>query len=192
MNYCSAILLTLASLLSLPSLRADSIVLGGGCFWCLDATYKLKPGVTKVTCGYAGGTTLNPTYEQVSKHQTDHAEVVSIEFDSTKTSLKELLTLFYKLHDPTQVDGQGNDKGSQYRSTILVQDASQLAAAKEALSIAATHYTKPITTVIAPLTKFWPAEEYHQNYFAKNPEKGYCVYVIQPKVNKMKKLLVTP
>ena len=185
-------LLTLAvaalGLSALPSAaRADSLVLGGGCFWCTDAAYKLKPGVTAVTCGYAGGTVKDPTYHQVSEGDTGHAEVIKIDYDPAKISLDALLAFFWKVHNPTQVGGQGNDNGPQYRSIILYADAAQKAAAEKSRDEAAKLFSKPITTEIVPLTKFWPAEDYHQDYFAKNPNAGYCVYVIQPKVNKLKK-----
>ena len=169
--------------------RADSVVLGGGCFWCLDAAYKLKPGVTAVTCGYAGGSVKNPTYEDVCHGGTGHAEVVKIDFDPAKITLDELLAFFWKVHNPSQVGGQGNDHGDQYRSIILYADAAQKAAAQNSRDQAAKTFSKPLTTDIVPLVKFWPAEDYHQDYFAKNPGAGYCVYVIKPKVDKLKKEL---
>lgn len=175
------------ALLAAPTSRADFLVLGGGCFWCLDATYKLKAGVTAVTCGYAGGTLENPTYAQISRGDTGHAEVVKIDYDPAQITLAELLAFFWKVHDPTQVGGQGNDHGSQYRSIILYADAAQKAAAELARARAAATFTQPITTEIVPLVRFWPAEAYHQDYFAKNPHAGYCTYVIKPKVDKLKK-----
>lgn len=180
--------LGLAQLAAL-TVRADSLVLGGGCFWCLDATYKLKAGVTAVTCGYAGGTVENPTYAQIGRGDTGHAEVVKIDYDPAQITLAELLSFFWKVHNPTQVGGQGNDHGSQYRSIILYADAAQKAAAEQAVAEAAKTFTKPITTEIVPLVRFWPAEDYHQDYFAKNPNAGYCTYVIKPKVEKLKKEL---
>jgi len=183
--------LTLAAAFGLsafPALtRADSLVVGGGCFWCTEAAFELKPGVTAVTSGYAGGTTDNPTYKQIGKGDTGHAEVIKIDYDPAKISLDALLAFFWKVHNPTQVGGQGNDHGSQYRSIILYADAAQKAAAEKSRDTAAKLFTKPITTEIVPLVKFWPAEDYHQDYFAKNPNAGYCVYVIQPKVDKLKK-----
>ncbi len=175
------------ALLAAPAVRADSLVLGGGCFWCLDATYKLKTGVTAVTCGYAGGATENPTYAQIGRGDSGHAEVVKIDYDPAQITLAELLGFFWKVHNPTQVGGQGNDHGSQYRSIILYADAAQKAAAEQARAQAAASFTQPLTTEIVPLKHFWPAEEYHQDYFAKNPQAGYCVYVIKPKVDKLKK-----
>jgi peptide-methionine (S)-S-oxide reductase len=180
--------LGLAQLAALTA-RADSLVLGGGCFWCLDATYKLKAGVTAVTCGYAGGTVENPTYAQIGRGDTGHAEVVKIDYDPAQITLAELLSFFWKVHNPTQVGGQGNDHGSQYRSIILYADAAQKTAAEQARAQAARVFTQPITTEIVPLVRFWAAEDYHQDYFAKNPNAGYCTYVIKPKVDKLKKEL---
>ncbi|MBI5381771.1 MAG: peptide-methionine (S)-S-oxide reductase MsrA [Opitutae bacterium] len=165
----------------------SSLVLGGGCFWCTEAAYRLLPGVKQVTCGYAGGTEANPTYEQVCAHATGHAEVIKIDFDPTQTSLDTLLDYFWQIHDPTQVDGQGNDKGPQYRSIILYVGAEQKAAAERSRTKAQTGWRDPITTEIVPLVKFWPAEAYHQDYFAKNPNAGYCRAVIKPKIDKLKK-----
>jgi peptide-methionine (S)-S-oxide reductase len=181
--------LLLLGFAALPALvaRADSVVLGGGCFWCLDAAYKLKPGVTAVTCGYAGGSVKHPSYEDVCHGDTGHAEVVKIDFDPAKITLDELLAFFWKVHNPTQVGGQGNDHGDQYRSIILYAGAAQKTAAETSRDQAAKTFSKPLTTEIVPLVKFWPAEDYHQDYFAKNPEAGYCVYVIKPKVDKLKK-----
>ena len=185
------LLLATLGLTAMPAVtRADSLVVGGGCFWCLDAAYKLKPGVTGVTSGYAGGSAQNPTYHQVCEGDTGHAEVVKIDYDPAKITLDQLLAFFWKIHDPTQVDGQGNDHGTQYRSIILYADDTQKAAAEKSRDEAARKFSKPITTEIAPRTKFWPAEDYHQDYFAKNPNAGYCRLVIKPKVDKLKKDLV--
>jgi peptide-methionine (S)-S-oxide reductase len=169
--------------------RADSIVLGGGCFWCLDAAYKLLPGVTHVTCGYAGGTTQDPNYEQVCTGETGHAEVVKIDFDPSKVSLDRILGYFWNVHDPTQAGGQGNDMGSQYRSVILYSDLAQKAAAEKSRAVAQRSLGDPITTEIVPLDKFWQAEDHHQDYFEKHPDAGYCAVVIRPKVDKLKHLL---
>ena len=167
------------------SMKTESLVLGGGCFWCTDAAYKLLPGVTGVTCGYAGGPEANPTYEQVCAHATSHAEVIKIDFDPAVVSLDRLLEYFWSVHNPTQVGGQGNDHGPQYRSVILFANAAQKTAAEKSRDAAAKVFRDPITTEIVPLTKFWPAEEYHQDYFARNPNAGYCSYVIAPKITKL-------
>ena len=171
------------------SARADSIVLGGGCFWCLDASYKLLPGVTHITCGYAGGSLAKPSYEQVCTEETGHAEVVKIDFDPAVVSLGKVLGYFWHVHDPTQVGGQGNDMGSQYRSIILYASPEQKAAAEGSRVEAQKTRGDPITTEIVPLVKFWPAEDYHQDYFEKHPNEGYCSVVIRPKVDKLKHML---
>ena len=180
----------LLSMTSFPNLaKADSIVLGGGCFWCLDASFKLLPGVTHVTCGYSGGIRPNPSYEDVCTETTGHAEVVKIEYDPAVVSLDRVLGYFWHVHDPTQVGGQGNDMGSQYRSIILYADEAQRDAALRSKAEAQKSYSASLTTEVVPLVKFWPAEDYHQDYFAKHPNEGYCSVVIRPKVDKLKKLL---
>jgi peptide-methionine (S)-S-oxide reductase len=166
--------------------KADSIVVGGGCFWCMDAAYKLLPGVTHITCGYAGGATQNPTYEQVCTEETGHAEVVKVDFDPAKVPLSRVLEYFFMSHDATQEGGQGNDLGSQYRSIILYADPAQKAAAEDAKAEAQKLNHIPITTEVVPLKKFWPAEDYHQDYFEKHPDQGYCAVVIRPKIDKLK------
>lgn len=169
-----------------PAVKTESIVLGGGCFWCTDAAYKLLPGVVHVTAGYAGGTTSNPTYEEVCSETTGHAEVVKVDFDPSVVSLDSVINYFWSIHNPTQVGGQGNDMGPSYRSIILYANPEQKAAAEKSLAEAKKVFRDPITTEIVPLTKFWPAEDYHQDYFAKNPNAGYCSYVIAPKIKKLK------
>jgi peptide-methionine (S)-S-oxide reductase len=185
-------LLILAAVLAIPfgtPAKADSVVLGGGCFWCLGAAYKLLPGVTHITCGYAGGTVANPTYEEVCTETTGHAEVVKVDYDPKKVSLGQVLDFFWEVHDPTQVGGQGDDLGAQYRSIILYADPSQKAAAEASRAEAQKRFPAPITTEIVPLTTFWPAEDYHQDYYAKHPDLPYCAMVIRPKVDKLKELL---
>jgi peptide-methionine (S)-S-oxide reductase len=183
-------LLIVIAMTSLPiAARSDSIVLGGGCFWCLDAAYKLLPGVTHVTCGYSGGTVAHPSYEQVCTEETGHAEVVKIDYDPAKVPLDRLLDFFWKVHNPTQVGGQGNDMGSQYRSIILYADPAQKAAAERSRDEVQKKWGDPITTQIVPLKQFWPAEDYHQDYFEKHPDQGYCQAVIRPKVEKLQHML---
>jgi peptide-methionine (S)-S-oxide reductase len=155
----------------------------------MDAAYKLLPGVTHVTCGYSGGATQNPTYEDVCSEETGHAEVVKVDFDPAKVSLERVLGYFWESHDPTQVGGQGNDMGSSYRSIILYADAAQKAAAEKSRDEEQKLHKLPITTEIVPLVKFWPAEAYHQDYFEKNPDAGYCRVVIRPKIQKLKGML---
>jgi len=187
----SCVLLLFGLLLSMNAAQSktESLVLGGGCFWCTEAAYEMLPGVTGVFSGYAGGKEPNPTYEQICAHATGHAEVIRIDFDPAKVSLERLLEYFWKVHNPTQVGGQGNDRGPQYRSIILFANPAQKAAAEKSLAAAAAVFRDPITTEIGPLEKFWPAEEYHQDYFARNPTAGYCQFVIAPKIQKLGKEL---
>jgi peptide-methionine (S)-S-oxide reductase len=163
--------------------------LGGGCFWCLEAVYLGLRGVTRVVSGYAGGHVVDPSYEQVCGKRTGHAEVVQIGFDPAEVSYADLLRVFFTIHDPTTKDRQGHDLGPQYRSIILTHDAAQQAAAEAVIAeIEATGiWPGPIVTEIRPLEVFWPAEEYHQNYFARNPTQGYCQAVVAPKVAKFRK-----
>lgn len=167
--------------------KTESIVLGGGCFWCTEAAYELLPGVKNVVSGYAGGDEPNPTYEQVCAHATGHAEVIKIEYDPAQVTLDAVFDYFWSVHNPTQVGGQGGDMGPQYRSVILYADEAQKSAAEKSRAKAAKEFRDPITTEIVPLKKFWPAEGYHQDYFRKNPNAGYCQVVIAPKIRKLTK-----
>ena len=167
----------------------ESLVLGGGCFWCLDAAFQLLPGVTHVTCGYAGGQLDNPSYEQVYTDKTGHVEVVKIDFDPAKIPLDRVLGFFWQVHNSTQTDGQGADLGTRYRSVIYYASDAQKTAAEKSRATEQAALTKPVTTEISPLTKFWPAEEYHQNYFAQHPERAYCAAVIKPKIKKLQTTL---
>jgi len=162
-------------------------VFGGGCFWCLDAIFRKVKGVKNVIVGYAGGRRPNPTYEQVCTGVSGHVEVVEIEYDEKIISYDELLDIFFKIHDPTQLNRQGNDIGTQYRSVILYTDETQK---QKAVKKIEELKSKGINTVteIKPLEVFYEAEEYHQNYFEKNPTNPYCVYVISPKVEKFLKM----
>jgi peptide-methionine (S)-S-oxide reductase len=163
----------------------EMAVLGGGCFWCLEAVYKRIEGVKSVVSGYAGGSKVDPTYEQVCTGSTGHAEVVQVEFDPAVVSYERILETFWKAHDPTSLNRQGADVGSQYRSIILYRDEAQRAAAERSRSQAAKRYERPIVTEILPLEVFYRAEDYHQDYFAKNPYAAYCAFVIRPKLQKM-------
>ena len=167
--------------------KTESLVLGGGCFWCTEAAFEILPGVKDVVSGYAGGKEPNPTYEQICAHATGHAEVIKIDFDPAVTSVGKLVDYFWHVHNPTQVGGQGNDHGPQYRSIILYANAAQKAAAEASKAKAAEVFRDPITTEIVPLEKFWRAESYHQDYFRLNPNAGYCSYVIAPKIKKLTK-----
>ena len=169
--------------------KTESLVLGGGCFWCTEAAYELLPGVKGAVSGYAGGQEPNPTYEQVCAHATGHAEVIRIDYDPAQVSLERLLDYFWHVHNPTQVGGQGNDHGPQYRSVILYANEAQKVAAEQSRAAAAKTFRDPITTEIVPLTKFWPAEKYHQDYFVRNPAAGYCRFVIAPKIRKLEHAL---
>lgn len=167
--------------------KGEIAVFGGGCFWCTEAVFKTLKGVISVTPGYAGGTRENPTYEEVCAGTTGHAEVSRIEYDPAEISYRDLLTVFFATHDPTTPDRQGNDVGPQYRSIILSTSAEQQRAAEEFIkTLNASHPDgKPIVTEVKPLDRFWPAEDYHRDYYAKNPEKAYCQVVINPKLEKV-------
>ena len=162
------------------------IVLGGGCFWCLDASFRQIEGVIDVISGYANGNKANPTYKEVCTDTTGYAEVVKIIYDDEKISYRELLEIFYTIHDPTTLNRQGADFGSQYRSTILYTTPEEYQIAKEVTQETQRRLDREIVTKIEPLKNFYPAEEYHQNYYAKNPSNGYCTFVVAPKVEKVK------
>jgi len=161
--------------------------LGGGCFWCMEAVFERLPGVISVTSGFAGGTTPNPTYEQVCTETTGHAEVTQIKFDPAKTSYAKLLDLFWQAHDPTTLNRQGADVGTSYRSIILYRDENQKRIAEASRAEAQKNFKHPIVTEIVPLTKFYPAENYHQKYFDQNSSAPYCQMVIAPKLHKLEK-----
>lgn len=167
-----------------------SVVFGGGCFWCIEAVFQRFDGVVEVVSGYAGGTTVDPTYEQVVGGGTGHAEVVRIVYDPKKVELAELVDLFWRAHDPTSLNRQGADVGTQYRSAIYysgAQDGEIIRRSAQQLAESGL-YSGPIVTEIAELKEFYPAELYHQNYFNTNPNAGYCRYVIAPKLKKLGKL----
>ena len=162
--------------------------LAGGCFWCLEAVFKEIAGVEKVVSGYTGGTIVNPTYEQVCGGRTEHAEAVQISFDPLRISYREILEIFFSIHDPTTLNRQGADVGTQYRSAIFYHSEQQKAVAEELIAkLNSAHLWKnPIVTQIVPLRTFYPAEDYHQGYFTQHPEQGYCRAVISPKLNKFR------
>ena len=163
--------------------------LAGGCFWCLDAVYRQLRGVEKVVAGYAGGTKPNPTYKEVCTGLTGHAEVVQITFDPTVISYRDLLDVFFTIHDPTTLNRQGGDIGTQYRSVIFFQSAEQERIARDAIAAVEAEklWDDPLVTQIEPLRTFYPAEEYHQDYFTNNPRQSYCQAVIAPKVAKFRR-----
>lgn len=169
--------------------KTQSIVLGGGCFWCLDAVYVNVQGVLLVESGYSNGTVVRPSYEQVCGGNTGHAEVVKLEFDPQVISVREILEIFFVVHDPTTLNAQGNDHGTQYRSGIYFTDVTQQVTAQQVLDELAQSgvYARPIVTELKALQNYWPAEDYHQNFFARNPHHGYCMAVAAPKVAKFRK-----
>jgi peptide-methionine (S)-S-oxide reductase len=168
---------------------AEVATLAGGCFWCIEAVFQEVNGVKKAVSGYAGGKTPNPTYEEVSTGQTGHAESVQVTFDPKKISYREILEIFFSVHDPTTPDRQGADVGTQYRSVIFYHDEAQKAIAQRLIGEMNKNkmWANPIVTQIVPLEKFYPAEEYHQKYFLRHPERAYCQVVISPKVAKFRK-----
>lgn len=165
----------------------QTIVFGGGCFWCTEAVFSMLKGVHSVEPGYAGGSTPNPTYEQICTGTTGHAEVIKIDYDPAVIQLSDLLTVFFATHDPSTLNRQGNDVGTQYRSLIFYTTSEQKAESEKCIAELEASSTEgdPIVTEVVPLEKFYPAEEYHKEYFARNPEKGYCQIVINPKVEKV-------
>ncbi|MCC7164961.1 MAG: peptide-methionine (S)-S-oxide reductase MsrA [Anaerolineae bacterium] len=172
--------------------RTDNLqiaTLGGGCFWCIEAIYNNLRGVSSATSGYAGGHVKNPTYDQVCAHHTGHAEVVRIMFDPNVITYRDVLDIFFQIHDPTTLNRQGNDVGDQYRSIILTHDAEQERIANATIKALtdAKAFHDPIVTQVVPFQEFYPAEDYHQEYFKNNPNQPYCRLVVSPKVNKFRK-----
>jgi peptide-methionine (S)-S-oxide reductase len=167
--------------------HTEFAVLGGGCFWCMEAVFDHVPGVKAVVNGFAGGHTKNPTYQEVCTDTTGHAEVVRIEYDPAVVSYEHLLDVFWDSHDPTTLNRQGADEGTQYRSIILYANDAQKAAAEKSKAAAQARYGGGIVTEVVPLQAFYPAEDYHQHYFAKHPDAGYCRLVIRPKITKLQK-----
>ncbi len=168
------------------SAAPETAVFGGGCFWCVEAVFERVKGVKNAVSGYAGGAVPYPSYEKVCRGNTGHAEVARVEFDPAETSYEQLLDAFWRMHDPTALNRQGADIGTQYRSIILYAGGKQLKAALASRERAQRQFAKPIVTEIAPLKEFYPAEKYHQDYFRKHPDAPYCVTAIRPKLEKMK------
>jgi peptide-methionine (S)-S-oxide reductase len=169
-------------------MSTEIATVGGGCFWCLEAVYQQMRGVSLVESGYSGGHIVNPSYEAVCGGSTGHAEVVRIHFDPAQISYRDILEVFFTIHDPTTPNRQGNDVGTQYRSVIYTHDAQQMATAKQVIAEMAHVWDGPIVTELAETPVFYRAEEYHQNYFVNNPLQSYCVFVVEPKVIKFKKV----
>ena len=170
---------------------AETATLGGGCFWCTEAIFQMLPGVKSVASGYAGGTTENPTYKEVCTGHTGHAEVIQVTYDPQVVSYEKILETFWDAHDPTTLNRQGNDSGTQYRSIILYNSEAQKLAAEKSKAEAQKHFSSPIVTQIVPLKKFYKGEGYHQDYYRSNPDQPYCRFVIRPKVEKFEHKLET-
>jgi len=170
-----------------PRAGHEFATLGGGCFWCLEAVYEELEGVADVESGYAGGSMASPTYEQVCGGGTGHAEVVRIEFDPARISYREILEVFFVIHDPTQLNRQGNDVGTQYRSVIFTHSEEQRRTAVEVIAEVQGHVRSKVVTEVLPVPAYFRAETYHQEYFRHNPGQGYCMFVVAPKVEKFRK-----
>lgn len=173
--------------LNVPN-NQKAIILGGGCFWCVEAIYLQLKGVISAESGYAGGHIANPTYEQVCDKHTGHAEVVKVVYDPTQITMDEILEVFFEVHDPTTLNRQGNDVGPQYRSVIYYQNEEEKQIAEDAKMKAQEFWDNPIVTEITPFSNFYKAEAYHQNYYFQNSNQPYCAYVITPKVKKFQKI----
>lgn len=167
-------------------MERSTATLGGGCFWCLEAIFSDLQGVLKVIPGYSGGHVPNPTYQQVCNTETGHAEVVRIEYDSAQISYEELLEIFFSTHDPTTLNRQGADEGTQYRSVVFYHDETQKQTAEKVMERMAELWEDPIVTELTPLGEFYEAEQYHRNYYRLNPQQAYCQMVIGPKVAKFR------
>jgi peptide-methionine (S)-S-oxide reductase len=170
-------------------MASETIVLGGGCFWCTEAVYVQVRGITDVESGYSNGHAQRPSYEDVCGGGTGHAEVVKLEYDPALISVRQILEIFFVVHDPTTADRQGNDVGTQYRSGIYFTTPQQQQVAQDMIAELNEQkaFGRPIVTEVAPLANYWPAEAYHQDFFAKNPHQGYCLAVAAPKVAKFRK-----
>ena len=169
--------------------ESQTITLGGGCFWCTEAVYVKVRGVLDVESGYSNGQAARPSYEEVCTGRTGCNEVVKLTYDPAQITLREILEIFFVIHDPTSLNRQGNDAGTQYRSGIYVSSPEQLAVAREIIAEMTANgvYSRPIVTEVQPLSHYWPAEDYHQDFFARNPDQGYCMAVAAPKVAKFRK-----
>jgi peptide-methionine (S)-S-oxide reductase len=168
-------------------MATEIATLGGGCFWCTEAVFQQLKGVQAVESGYTGGQIPNPTYEQICEGTTGHAEVVRLTFDPSVVSFREILEVFFTIHDPTTLNRQGNDIGTQYRSVIYYHSPQQQETAKQVISEMANVWDAPIVTELSPAETFYKAESYHQNYFRQNPMQGYCAFIVAPKVAKFRK-----
>ena len=165
--------------------------LGGGCFWCTEAVYQELKGVTQIVSGYAGGAVPHPSYEQICTGSTGHAEVVQLSFDPEQISFRRILEVFFTIHDPTTLNRQGNDVGTQYRSVIFYHDQAQRETAAQVIAEMASVWDAPLVTELSPLPIFYRAEDYHQNYYRQHPDQGYCAFVVAPKVAKFRKTFIS-
>lgn len=168
-------------------MTTETAILGSGCFWCSEAVFQQLQGVTAVQSGYSGGHVDNPSYEQVCNKDTGHIEVVQVQFDPDQISYRDLLDIFFEIHDPTTPDRQGNDVGPQYASAIFWQSDAQRETANEVMAQRQADFQDPIVTKLLPAATFWPAEDYHRDYFIQHPGQSYCAFVISPKVEKFRK-----
>lgn len=184
------LMLLLSMTTSAQSSKNEIITLGGGCFWCTEAIYKELKGVVDVTSGYAGGEIVNPSYKEVCTGRTGHAEVIEVEFDPTIITLSEILEVFFATHDPTTLNRQGADVGTQYRSVIFYRNETQQKIAETIVDELNREniFGKPVVTEISPWINFFAAEDYHQDYYENNPDQGYCQFVIVPKLEKFRKI----
>lgn len=203
MNYRLAVTLSIAVIVHTTKVRADEatsietkeaakekvVTLAGGCFWCTEAVFEKMEGVNDVVSGYIGGKNANPTYKQVTTGLTNHAEAVEVYYDPNKVCLEELLSMFFKTHDPTTLNRQGADAGTQYRSSVFYRDEKQKKTTEAYIKKIASDFRSPIVTQLEKASKFYPAEEYHQDFFRKNPTHGYCRAVVAAKVLKAKNVL---
>lgn len=169
-------------------MRLEKATLGGGCFWCLEAVFQQLKGVSEVVSGYAGGHVDNPSYLQVCGGTTGHAEVVQITFDAELISYRDILNIFFAIHDPTTLNQQDNDIGPQYRSVIFYHTPEQEETAKEVIAAMGEVWAAPLVTELVPFEGFYPAEDYHKDFYKQNPDQGYCIYVIEPKLAKFRKM----
>ena len=169
--------------------QPEVVTLGGGCFWCVEAVFDDLQGVEDVVSGYMGGATVNPTYEDICSGDTGHAEVIQVRYDGAVITFREILEVFFAVHNPTTLNRQGNDSGTQYRSAIFYHTAEQKQIAEQVIqSVGGGRvWDDPIVTEVVPATVFYPAEDYHQEFFKRNPHQGYCMAVVSPKVSKFRK-----
>ncbi|MDX2110479.1 MAG: peptide-methionine (S)-S-oxide reductase MsrA [Verrucomicrobiota bacterium] len=171
----------------IPPTKTQLATFGGGCFWCTEAVYQRIPGVLKAVSGYAGGNVVNPSYKAVCSGATGHAEVIQIEYDPSKVTYRNLVDVFWEAHDPTTLNRQGADEGTQYRSIILYRTPEEKKIAEESKAAAQKHFSQPIVTQIVPFVVLYPAENAHQDYYDSNSDQSYCRFVIAPKLKKLEK-----